>query len=117
MKMNNWLALFAIVPIVGCAQTYNPFNGLCSTDKTETYSCLEEGPLYLAPLNYDRGRNCLNISQNDEEWSWCMDPDNDHIYDPYYQQREDFRIHRKEFFKELFKEKLRKRILKLKTIA
>ena len=27
--------------------------------------------------------------QNDEEWRWCMDPDNDHIYDPYYKTRKE----------------------------
>ena len=87
-----WIALilfvlFAIVPMFGCAQIYHP----------------KEEPLYIDPLNYDRGRNCLSYSQNDEEWRWCMDPDNDHIYDPYYQQRQDVRMHRKELFKEKLK--------------
>lgn len=65
--------------IVGCT-VYKPS---CYADKYGTYFCPEENPLYIDPLNYDRGKNCLLYTTNNEEWRWCMDPDNDYIYDPY----------------------------------
>jgi hypothetical protein len=39
-----------------------------------------------------------------------MDPDNDHLYDPYYQQRKEFR-------ENLYKEKLRENKHSIEAIA
>jgi hypothetical protein len=60
--------------------------GLCYTDRDGTYICPEkiDPPI----LDYDRNNSCArHYSHSQEEWMWCMDPDNDHIYDPYWKQR------------------------------
>jgi hypothetical protein len=62
--------------------------GLCYTDRDGTYVCPEkiDSPI----LDYDRNNSCAsNYSHNQEEWMWCMDPNNDHIYDPYWEQRKE----------------------------
>ena len=59
--------------------------GLCYTDRDGTYFCPDS-----IPLEYDRIHNCkTNYSQNEEEWRMCMEPSNDHIYDPYFKQRKE----------------------------
>jgi len=78
--------LLLIIPAFGCAQIINPLPGLCYSDKTGSYVCLEK-PTGMP--KYDRGKNCVMYTQNEEEWRWCMDPSNDHIYDPYYKTRKE----------------------------
>ena len=96
----NWFpllmfVLLAIVPMfAGCSQIYNPLEGLCYSDRTGTYVCIEEEGFNLSPKEpfvvpkYDREENCSMYTQ-EEEWRMCMDTDNDHIYDPYFKTRQD----------------------------
>ena len=107
MFKRNWIpilafVLLAIIPIFGCS-AIEILPGLCYTDKTGTYLCPEEENLYIdpVPMEYDRPHNCsMYYGLDEEQWLWCMDPDNDQFYDPYYKQREEFR-------KDLFREKLK----------
>ena len=90
MKLKEKIIVFlllAVVPIFGCAQIYNPLPGLCYSDKTGSYVCLNK-PIDIP--DYDRGKTCVLYTQNEEEWLLCMDSDNDHIYDPYYKTRKEF---------------------------
>jgi hypothetical protein len=113
----NWFPilvfiLLAIVPIFGCS-AIEVLPGLCYTDKTGTYICLEEKKLYIDPIpaEYDRPHTCnMYYGLDQEQWLWCMDPDNDHLYDPYYQQRKEFR-------ENLYKEKLRENKHSIEAIA
>ena len=112
MDKKNILAivfLLLLIPSFGCAQIINPLPGLCYSDKTGSYICLEK-PTQIIP-EFDRGKNCTMFYPNDEEWRWCMDPDNDHIYDPFYKIR-------KELEKKIEQEqKLKKIDSKIENIA
>ena len=75
---------------------------LCYTDKTGTYLCPEEETIYIDPpkQEYDRTNTCMMMYGIDpDQWRLCMDPDNDRYYDPYYQERKEFR-------EELYRDKL-----------
>ena len=87
--MKNYIMITIInLVIIGCA-VYEPLPGLCYTDKTGTYLCPKENPLKSIP-DYDRNFNCMNNFYNEELWIQCMNPNNDHIWDPYYKERRDF---------------------------
>ena len=62
--------------------------GLCYTDKNGTYLCPE---VIDPPIpEYDRNDTCRMIYGIDpDQWRLCMDPDNDHYYDPYWEQRKE----------------------------
>lgn len=89
MKLKEKILVFlllAVVPIFGCAQIYNPLPGLCYSDKTGSYVCLNK-PTDIP--KYDRNFNCMNNFYNEELWMQCMNPSNDHIWDPYYKTRKE----------------------------
>ena len=99
MKINKELLAFNAFLLVllflvsGCARAIEVLPGLCYSDRTGTYVCPLEQGLNLPPKEefnvpkYDRGKNCSSYTLHEEEWRICMDPDNDHIYDPYYKTR------------------------------
>ncbi len=96
----------------GCS-AFEVLPGLCYTDKTGTYLCPEEEPIYIDPPipEYDRNNTCMMIYGFDpDQWRMCMDPDNDHYYDPYYQERKKFR-------QELYRDKLKQSIHGTEAIA
>lgn len=95
----------------GCS-VYQELPGLCYTDKTETKLCPKEELIYIDSIpNYNRSHTCITYySLDEEQWLWCMDPQNDYLYDPYYQERQ-------EIYKELYKEKLMERMTGLAAIA
>ncbi len=97
------LIFVLLIPIFGCAQMHHPLDGLCYTDKTGTYICPEEEPIYVDPPipEYDRNNACMMMYGIDpDQWRMCMDPDNDQYYDPFYEERKKFR-------EELYRDKLK----------
>ena len=102
--MKNYMMLAIISFIISGCATEIILPGLCYTDKTGTYLCPKEEPVYVDPPiipEYDRNNTCMMIYGMDpDQWRMCMDPDNDHYYDPFYQERKKFR-------EELYRDKLK----------
>ena len=59
--------LLILLLVVGCAP-FEPIPGLCYTDKTGTYLCMEEEEEKEEPTKWDE----CKIWTNAEVWSQCM---------------------------------------------
>ena len=82
--------VIVLILILASCSVHKPLPGLCYTDKTGTYLCSD--PETIDPIpEYDRNDTCRMIYGIDpEQWRLCMDPDNDHYYDPYWEQRQEY---------------------------
>ena len=105
MKNYMMMAIISFM-ITGCAAEII-LPGLCYTDKAGTYLCPKEENIYIDPPlipEYDRNDSCMMMYRIDQDqWRMCMDPDNDHYYDTYYEERQKLR-------KNLHEQNLRTRI-------